>query len=116
MLDKLSVAGESAPLHRDRRTYRPVQHRWHMAGHYVLMACCTIYDADYRPAYPLGYHGLHAIRVHGYPISPQLPRGTVRKIAVAPVPVYDMSPMPSLAFRPAEEARLAHTHALWAGR
>lgn len=56
-----------------------------MVGCYVLMACCTIYDADYGPAYPLGYHGLHAIRVHGITISPQLPRGIVRKIAVTPV-------------------------------
>lgn len=117
MLGKSSVVRESAAPHRDRRTYRLVQYRWHMAGHYVLMAYCTIYDASYGPAYPLGYHGLHAIRVHGHPISPQLPRRyTACKIAVAPVPVYDMSPMPSLALRPAEEARLAHTHALYIGR
>lgn len=43
MSDKPNVAGESAPLHRDKMTYRPVQYRWPMAGYYVLMACCTIY-------------------------------------------------------------------------
>ena len=45
MLGKSSVAGESAPLHRDRRTYCTVQYRRHMAGRYVLMARRAVYDA-----------------------------------------------------------------------
>ena len=61
------------PIGIEGRTV-PVQYRWPMAGRYVLMACRTVYEYDYRPACPLGYHDLYAIRVHGIPISPQLPR------------------------------------------